>query len=89
MRIWGKLFKDNHLLRDTVVELTGPENRTAKVFRGLEEICRVFDLPVPAWLETNIRDFKKVAKTRFRQDSFIEEIPFDYLEFHVIEEDPR
>lgn len=28
-----------------------------------------------------------VAKTRFRQDSFIEHIEFDYLEIQVIEED--
>ena len=27
------------------------------------------------------------AKTRFRQDSFVEEIDFDYLEIQVIEED--
>lgn len=88
MRIWGKLYKENRLIQDAVVELTGPETRTAKVFRGLEQLCLNFDLPVPSWLDTNIREFKKLAKTRFRQDSFIEEIPFDYFEFHVIEEDP-
>jgi hypothetical protein len=46
-----------------------------------------FDLSVPIWLDSNIADFKRNAKTRFRQDSFVESIPFDYLEFHVIEED--
>ena len=35
-----------------------------------------------------IKEFQRVAKTRFRQDSFLETIPFDYLEFQVIEEDP-
>jgi hypothetical protein len=46
-----------------------------------------FDLGKPIWLESNIREFQRHAKTRFHQDSFIEEIDFDYLEFHVIEED--
>ena len=87
MRIWGKIIRDNHLLRDTVVELAGPERRTIKVFEGLRLICTEFDLPVPAWLDMNVKEFQRMAKTRFRQDSFIETIPFDYLEIHVIEED--
>ena len=32
-------------------------------------------------------DFIRHSKTRFTADSFIETIDFDYLEFHVIEED--
>ena len=88
MRFWGKVIKDNRLLRDVTAEENGGETRTIKVFHALEEICRELDLPKPLWLDTNIREFQKVAKARFRQDSFIEEIPFDYLEFQVIEEDP-
>ena len=87
MRIWGKIFRENHLLRDTVVVLDGPERRTVKVFEGLRLVCQEFDLAVPVWLDANIREFQKIAKTRFRQDSFIEQIPFDYLEIQVIEED--
>ena len=63
------------------------QNRTRKVMDGLSEICRAFDLSVPIWLEGNISDFKRVSKTRFRADSFIEEISFDFLEIQVIEED--
>ncbi len=88
MRIWAKIIKDNHLIRDTVAELDGPESRTAKVFKALNTVCAELDLAVPIWLDSNVREFQRVAKTRFRQDSFIEQIPFDYLEFHVIEEDP-
>ena len=39
------------------------------------------------WLPSNISDFKRHAKTRFTQDSFIEAIDFDYLEIQIIEED--
>lgn len=88
MRIWAKIFRDNHLLRDTVIENHDRAmSRTKKVFAALEEVCMQFDLSVPIWLDSNISDFKRNAKTRFRQDSFVEHIDFDYLEFHVIEED--
>ena len=88
MRIWGKLFRDNHLLRDTVAEIPGDGTRTQKVLEGLRMICLTLDLAEPIWLDVNIKEFQRVAKTRFRQDSFVETIPFDYLEFQVIEEDP-
>ena len=87
MRIWAKIMKDNHLLRDYVVENTSDDSRTAKVFGALRETCEEFDLAVPIWLDSNIREFQRHAKTRFRQDSFVEAIDFDFLELHVIEED--
>ena len=87
MRIWGKIWKDNHLLRDTVVENNSNDTRTHKIFGALTEICYEFDLGQPIWLDSNISEFQRHSKTRFSKDSFIEEIPFDYLELHVIEED--
>ena len=87
MRIWAREFKSNHMLKDMVVEDFSDETRTHKIFNALDEICHQFDLSKPIWLESNIRDFQRHAKTRFHQDSFVEEIDFDYLEFQVIEED--
>ena len=86
-RIWCKLIKDNHLLKDHTVCNDSDAARTQKVFAALTELCSEFDLSEPIWLDSNIRDFQRHAKTRFYQDSFMEEIEFDYLEFHVIEED--
>ena len=86
-RLWAKEFKDNHMLKDTVIEDASQDTRTHKVFRALEEVCVQFDLGKPIWLDSTIQDFKRHDKTRFTQDNFIEEIPFDYLEIHVIEED--
>ena len=87
MRIWFKIIKDNHLLRDTTITDESEETRTHKVFHALEEVCYEFDLGRPIWLDSNIAEFKRHAKTRFLQDSFIENIEFDYLEIQVIEED--
>lgn len=86
-RLWGKIWKDNHLLQDMVFEDDSNDTRTHKIFRGLEKICYDFDLSSPIWLEKTIAEFKRHDKTRFYQDNFIEEIPFDFLEIQVIEED--
>ena len=87
MRIWGKIIKDNRMLVDTVVEDNTIDTRTNKIFRALDEICYVFDLGKPIWLDSTVAEFKRHDKARFYQDNFIEQIDFDYLEFHVIEED--
>lgn len=85
-RLWGKTWKDNHMLRDMVYEEDSDDTRTHKIFRGLEEICREFDLSKPIWLDTTVAQFKRHSKARFYQDSFIDEIGFDYLEIQVLEE---
>ena len=87
MRIWGNIWKNNHMLRDTVIEDDRDDTRTHKVFHALDEICYAFDLGKPIWLDSTISEFKRHSKARFYQDNFIEEIPFDYLELQVIEED--
>ena len=86
-RVWGKLFKDNRMLKDLTVCDNSQDTRTHKVLHALDEMCYTFDLSKPIWLDSNVREFQRHAKTRFRQDSFVDEIDFDFLEFQVIEED--
>ncbi len=87
MRVWGKIWKDSHQVMDTVITDDREETRTHKVFKALEEICHEFDLSQPIWLDSNVREFQRHSKARFYKDSFIEEIPFDYLEIQILEED--
>ena len=50
-RMWGKVFADNHLLKDFVVENPSLDmTRTKKVFAALENIAHEFYLAVPIWL---------------------------------------
>ena len=79
-RLWGKIWKDNHLLKDTVICDDSEDTRTHK-------ICYEMDLGNPIWLDSTVKHFKKHGKARFYQDNFIEQIDFDYLELEVIEED--
>ena len=86
-RLWAKIFENNHLVKDTVIEDSGNDTRTHKVFHALDEVCYQFDLGKPIWLDATVQDFKRHDKARFTQENFIEAIDFDYLEIHVIEED--
>ena len=85
-RLWGKIYKDNRLVKDTVICDTSDDTRTHKIFHALDEICHEFDLSKPIWLDSTIADFKKHDKARFYQDNFVDSIEFDYLEIHIIEE---
>ncbi len=87
MRIWFREWKNSHMVQDTVIEDYSEETRTHKIMNALEKACHELDLSVPIWLQNNISEFQRTAKTRFRTDSFIDEVPFDYLEIQVIEED--
>lgn len=75
------------MLKDIVIEDSSDLTRTKKIFASLDKICNEFDLATPIWLDSNINDFKRVSKTRFQADSFVESIDFDYLEIQIIEED--
>lgn len=85
-RLWGKEFKENHLIRDTVIKDDTEDTRTHKIFRALDDICYEFDLSKPIWLDSTIEEFKRHAKARFYQDNFVDSIDFDYLEIQIIEE---
>ena len=86
-RLWVKLFKDNHLLRDTTICDDTADTRTHKVMNCLEKACYEMDLSKPIWLDNTIKDFQIHDKSRFTGDSFIEEVSFDYMEIQVLEED--
>lgn len=83
--LWGKVLKDNRILMETTIYDDSDDTRTHKVFKALDSICYEFNISKPIWLESNIKNFQKFSKVKFTQDSFIDEIDFDYLELHVLE----
>lgn len=87
MKIWFKIWKDNHMLRDTVITKENNDTRTHKIFQALDEVCYQFDLGKPMWLDATIAEFKRHSRARFTQDNFVEQVDFDYLEIQVLEED--
>lgn len=87
MRIWFKMIENAHLIKTETIEDNSKMTRTHKIFAALEQICYAWDLAKPIWLDANVSEFQRRARTRFGRDNFVEEISFDYLEIHVIEED--
>ena len=86
-RMWGKIIKDNHLVKDTVISIGDYSlTRTQMVFQALDEICYEFDVEKPIWLDATVREFQIHSKARFTRDCFIEAVDFDFLEIQVIEE---
>lgn len=62
-RMWGKIIKDNHLVKDTTICISDYSlSRTQMVFQSLDDICYEFDLSKPIWLDSNIHDFQLHAK---------------------------
>ena len=87
MRISFQTWKKGRMEKDLLIEDFEEDSRTHKILNALEKVCMSLDLSVPIWLDGNVRDFKRRSRTRFTRDSFMEDIPFDYLEIRVIEED--
>ena len=86
-RLWGKIMKDNKMLRDTVIKNGDYSmSRTAMIFGAVDQMCYEFDLSHPVWLDKTVEEFKRHDKARFTQDNFIDSIDFDYLEIQVLEE---
>ncbi len=86
-RLWGKLIKDRRIVRSETIERPEADTRTHKIFASLQELCRIWDLGNPIWLNATVSEFQRHKKARFYADSFMEEIDFDYLEIQVLEED--
>lgn len=84
-RLWGKIFESNHLLKDAVIE-RDDDTRTHRIMHAVDELCVMWDLSRPIWLDKNVNEFKKHSKTRFYKDSFIDSIDFDFLEIQILEE---
>ena len=66
-RLWGKEFKDNRMLRDTVICDDTEDTRTHKIFNALDAICYEFDLSKPIWLISTIEEFKNMIRQDLRR----------------------
>ena len=64
-RLWGRIWKDNHMLKDTVICDDRQETRTHKVFHCLEQICYELDLGNPIWLDTMCGILRNTVKHVF------------------------
>lgn len=81
MKIWARIFKDNKMKRDTVVEDLSSETRTHKIFNSLEKICHEFDLSVPIWLDSNAGTSNVLVKPVLHKTVLLKRSPSITLNF--------
>lgn len=77
LKIWGKLIKDNKIIKDEVVlaDMEGSYQENLK--ECINQLCYKFDICKPYWLPINMEEYNKRGKTTFNYHNFIEEIEFD------------
>lgn len=43
-QLWGKIFKDNRMIKDLTISNDTTDTRTHKIFESLNEMCDIWDL---------------------------------------------
>ena len=79
LKIWGKLIKDNRIIKNEVSISEIGDNYQENLKMCITELCYKFDISTPYWLRPNINEYNKRHKTSFDQNNFIEEIDFDHF----------
>lgn len=83
LKIWGKIIKNNNIIKDEVVESNIEGNYQDNLKVCITELSYKLDISKPYWLPGNLDEYNKRGKTTFTEHNFIEEIDFDKF---VIEE---
>ena len=85
MRLEGKLFKANLMIRQAVVTKDNPEMSFVKELESaLIELCRTLDMPIPLWLSKNTHEFAAFRQTLFFSDQFTEDVHFDRFQIKLL-----
>ena len=82
--MWARVLKHHRIIRQETFPCQMDDPLTA-----LGEICYKLDLPKPMWLNKNQREWDDFGQTRFTQEHFVEQIPFDRLEVEYINPDAK
>lgn len=76
MRIWGKVMKEDKIVRQTVLEKD--ERITFSHFYDyLTELCSSLDIPTPVLLKTHVLQFAKFHHVKFIPRDFVDSVEFD------------
>lgn len=85
MRLEGKLFKDNLMVRQSVAARDDPDLKFVRELElALIDLCRSLDIPTPLWLSKNTHEFAAFRQTIFFRDQFTEDVAFDRFQIRLI-----
>ena len=85
MRLEGKLFRQNLMIREATVE----QPETGLLFvqhleQALISLCRQIESPLPILLEKNTHEFARFHQTIFFDGQFTERIDFDRFQIRLL-----
>ncbi len=88
LRVWAKLWKRGRIVESVTVQ----DEHTDLALRDrigllVEEIIHQLDLARPIFLKSNEKELRTYGATKFTQDHFIEDFPYQSLEIEIIEMD--
>ena len=77
-RIWAKVMKDGHIVRQTTYAREEKYSYT-RFFEYLTEISGELGVRTPVLLKAHIFNYAKFNHVAFRSSDFMESVPFDRL----------
>ena len=80
--LWVKTLVNHRIERQATIPCDRKDPREA-----LLSACHELDLPEPVWLDKNQREWEEFGMTRFTQDAFFEQVPFQRMEIEYINPD--
>lgn len=90
MRLEGKIFKANRLLRDATIDINDPEHRfSVQLEHGLIRLCHQLEIPLPLWMKKNTREFARFHQTVFFSEQFMETVLFERFQIRWIESEAK
>lgn len=85
MRLEGRLFRQNLIIREAIVEQPETGVRFIKILDdALIQLCRQIDSPLPIWLEKNTHEFARFHQTIFFDGQFTEKTDFDRFQIRLL-----
>ena len=85
MKLEGKLFKENLVIRQNVVVR---DDRDLSFVRELElaliDLCHALEVPIPLWLSKNTHEFAAFRQTIFFSDQYTEQVFFDRFQIRLL-----
>lgn len=85
-KLWAKKIKHNKIVTSITVKNNEDISLSQKTDKCIKEICQIFDLSVPLWLEKHRIEFSEFKYVTFYADDFVDDIDFDKLEIELIDD---
>ena len=85
MKLEGKLFKQNIVIRQATVTKDMPELSFVKELEcALIDLCHTLEVPIPLWISKNTHEFAAFRQTLFFADQYTETVSFDRFQIRLL-----